>query len=227
MSRIMLISRCLLIAVWITGLKMPLAAAGNVATSSCLTTPRQTEGPYYPPDEQRRAMPDRDNDLTIIAHHTGSAQGQLIHLDGRVLDSTCRPLTGAFVEIWQASANGRYFHPRDVRNPSPLDPNFQYWGQATTDKDGRFVFRTVKPGSYQAGRGWTRPPHIHLKVDAPDRPSFITQLYFSGDPFQEADLILKGVPAAERPRVILRPDVPDDSGPSMHYRVDLVLPAVG
>jgi protocatechuate 3,4-dioxygenase beta subunit len=220
----MQISRLLLVAVWILGLKMTPGAAETVATSSCQTTPSQTEGPYYPPEEQRRAMLDRDNDLTTISQHEGTPQGQVVDLDGRVLDSSCRPLAGALVEIWQASANGRYFHPRDARNPSPLDPNFQSWGQATTDKDGRFSFRTVKPGSYQAGRSWTRPPHIHLKVQPLDHPRFITQLYFSGDPFQEADLILRAVPSAEQPRVILRPDISGSSTPAIRYRVDVVLP---
>ncbi|MEX5280425.1 MAG: protocatechuate 3,4-dioxygenase [Nitrospiraceae bacterium] len=177
-----------------------LARADELA---CLLTPPQTEGPYYPPQRQLDALLDKDSDLTVVKGKSGRATGQLLYVTGHLQDSHCRPIEGALAEIWQASANGRYHHPRDAGNPAPLDPFFQYWGKAVTDREGRYLFKTIKPGEYEADRGWIRPSHIHFKVRAPNGRDLTTQMYFAGDPHQEDDYILRRVPPAERSRVIV------------------------
>jgi protocatechuate 3,4-dioxygenase beta subunit len=171
----------------------------------CLMTPLQTEGPYYPVHDQL----DKDNDLTLVEGRSGRATGQVIYIRGRTRDAACRPIDGALVEIWQASANGRYNHPRDRGNRLPLDPYFQYWGKARTDREGRYLFKTIMPGRYQAGPGWTRPAHVHFKVHRPGMREMTTQMYFAGDPFHETDSILNDVPSAERSRVIVELEAPD------------------
>src|SRR2546430_3692171 len=61
------------------------------------------------------------------------------------------------VEIWQASASGRYTHPDDRNNAAPLDPNFQGWGKAVTDQEGHYLFKTILPGQYpEIGRASCR-----------------------------------------------------------------------
>jgi len=69
---------------------------------------------------------------------------------GRVLNRNGQPIQGARMEIWQANARGRYTHPGDV-NPAPLDPNFEGFAVLTTDAEGRYRMKTVKPGAYPAG----------------------------------------------------------------------------
>lgn len=185
-----------------------LAAAGTCVNPACLAaavrdlcamTPPQTEGPYYPVHDQL----DKDNDLTSVAGREGRAAGQVIYVRGRVQDRTCRPIEGARVEIWQASANGRYHHPRDQGNPAPLDPSFQYWGTTRTDREGGYLFKTILPGRYYAGRNWMRPAHIHFKIHRAGLPEVTTQMYFAGDPYHRGDYILNDVPAEERARVIV------------------------
>ena len=44
-------------------------------------------------------------------------------------------MRGAVVELWQANAAGRYFHPIDQRD-APLDPNFVGNGRIRTDEEG-------------------------------------------------------------------------------------------
>jgi protocatechuate 3,4-dioxygenase beta subunit len=183
---------------------LPSAVVGQAADTACPPTPRQTEGPYYPPKAQIDAMLDQDNDLTRVKGQADKATGQIVYVMGQVRDQHCRPVEGAVVEIWQASENGRYSHPRDRDNRVPLDPNFQYWGKNITDKDGRYLFKTIKPGSYQAGRNWTRPSHIHFKVSHSNFRLFITQMYFAGDAHQATDYILNDVPADQRDRVIVQ-----------------------
>ena len=134
-------------------------------------------------------MLDQDNDLTRLKGQSGKATGPLVYVLGQVRDRQCRPIEGAVVEIWQASENGRYSHPRDRDNRAPLDPNFQYWGKSVTDN-------------------WTRPPHIHFKVSYATFRPFITQMYFAGDAYQATDYILNDVPTDQRARVIVQLESP-------------------
>lgn len=182
-----------------------LGAVGIAATSSealaqamCGLTPQQPEGPFYPIDYQL----DKDNDLTRVQGGSARPQGQLIYVRGIVSDQNCAPVAGALVEIWQACATGKYNHKNDP-NPAPLDPNFQYFGQAITDDQGRYMFKTILPGAYPASSTWMRPPHIHYKVSKRAYSELITQLYFKDNPLNNKDLILKALPQAERQKVVV------------------------
>jgi protocatechuate 3,4-dioxygenase beta subunit len=201
-------------------------APDETAPGVCGATPRQTEGPYYPPALQRESQVDRDNDLTEVAGQAGQASGQTMYVTVQIRDIHCRPLAGAVVEIWQASANGRYRHPDENKNPRPLDPAFQYWGTDRTGTDGGYRFKTIKPGPYSIGRDRMRPSHIHFKVTHPSVDEFITQMYFVGDPHQDADRILNGIPAGERGRVIIAPDPPDQAKDkeALLCRFDITVP---
>ena len=151
-------------------------------------TPEQVMGPFYP---VLRPL-DHDMDLTTIQGQRGHAQGKLIHLTGRVLNSRGEPVRGARIELWQANTHGRYAHPTDI-NPAPLDPNFQGFGVQTTDAEGRYRFKTIKPGAYPinpVNPSNVRPPHIHFDVrGAKDR--LVTQMYFPDEPLNESDIIFK------------------------------------
>ena len=67
------------------------------------------------------------------------------------------------LEIWQANGAGRYTHPHD-RNPAAIDPNFDGYATVMTDSEGRYRFRTVKPGAYPVVADYWRPPHIHYDI---------------------------------------------------------------
>jgi protocatechuate 3,4-dioxygenase, beta subunit len=113
---------------------------------------------------------DADADLTVIGGGAGHAEGEVIHVMGRVLDARGAPVVGATVEIWQANAKGRYAHPAD-RNLAPLDPNFQGFGAQLTDGDGQYRFKTIKPAAYPINPmnpQRVRPPHIHFDVSGRD-----------------------------------------------------------
>lgn len=152
------------------------------------TTPRQTQGPFYPSRDQV----DKDTDLTRVRGSSETAQGRVIYVEGVVQDNDCQPVADAYVEIWQACASGRYNHPGDP-NPAPLDPHFQYWGIARTDANGNYRFKTIYPGAYPADENWMRPPHIHFKVHKWGYRELTTQLYFEGEPLNERDLILEAI----------------------------------
>ena len=77
-------SRRLLLATTVLPLRRALAA-------DLAATPAQTEGPFYP-----TAFPaDSDNDLVQMRGQAAHAMGTILHLHGRVLDGSGKPLPGA------------------------------------------------------------------------------------------------------------------------------------
>lgn len=160
---------------------------GRLRAQSRRTTPEQAQGPFYPvvkPD-------DRDSDLTNVRGMATRAQGLVIQVTGRVLNTQGQPVPGARVEIWQANAFGRYTHPLDG-NPEPLDPGFQGYGVQSTDESGSYSFRTVKPASYPVGENSRRPPHIHFIVTG-HSSRLVTQMYFEGETLNDTDPLLNSV----------------------------------
>lgn len=176
-----------------------IAGAAKAFAEACgLATPRETSGPFYPGDPKFRA----EYDLTRIPGAPREALGQRVFLNGVVQDEACNPVRGANVELWQACASGRYNHESDP-NPAEADPYFRYWSEAFTGADGRFAFKTIKPGPYPADVGWDRPPHIHFRVSALGYHELVTQMYFQGEELNEKDLILRQHPAQERELLIV------------------------
>jgi protocatechuate 3,4-dioxygenase beta subunit len=145
---------------------------------------------------------------------------------GRVLDTEGRPIRDAKVELWQANAHGRYAHPRDV-NPAPLDPNFQGYGVQTTDGEGQYRFKTIKPKAYPVNAmnpDAVRTPHIHFDI-AGANSRLVTQMYFPGEPGNEDDGIYGRLDAAERTAataVVLPADAAAEPD-SLVLRWDIVL----
>jgi protocatechuate 3,4-dioxygenase beta subunit len=205
---------------------MAVAGAG-LAVSGALTavlaeplkrTPGQILGPFYP----ILKPVDQDADLTTIAGKPGRAAGEVIYVSGRVVNAQGQPVQGAKVEIWQANTHGRYNHPSDT-NPAPLDPNFEGFAVLTTDGEGRYRFKTIKPGAYPAGPDLIRPPHIHFEVTGKTN-RLVTQMYFAGEPLNEKDPFLQSAgPNKGALIVTLRPPT-QDIDPSSRIAVwDIVL----
>lgn len=166
-----------------------------------LPTPPEIEGPFYPLEKPK----DEDFDLTRIQGHKKAAKGAVIELSGRVIDTSGAPIEDAMVELWQANAAGRYAHPRD-RSKNPLDPNFQGWAIVPSGKKGNFAFKTIKPGTYQAAKDWTRPPHIHFKVSKFGFKTLTTQMYFPGEKLNEIDGLLQRKKPREQALMIAKAD---------------------
>ncbi len=157
-------------------------------------TPALTIGPYYPD----RLPLDMDNDLLLINDSITPSAGQIMWVSGRVLDTGGTPVRGAVVEIWQADNNGAYLH---TASPATnREPNFQGYGKFETASDGRYVFRTVKPGIYP---GRTR--HIHYQIKTPGRGELVTQCHFEGEPLNSGDMLLNGITNAAQRQSVVRP----------------------
>ena len=175
----------------------------NQALARILSTPPQTEGPFYPVLKPL----DQDADLTMVGNSGKRAAGDLLLVQGQVLTPNDSPVTNALVEIWQTNAWGPYQDRRD-RSDMPWDPNFQGYGHATTNANGAYAFRTIRPAGY--GQGYfRRTPHIHFRISGSHFDRLTTQMYFAGETENANDGPLNRISdSATRKRLIvdLQPD---------------------
>jgi protocatechuate 3,4-dioxygenase beta subunit len=128
-----------------------------------------------------------------IARHV--KPGSECVLYGEVTDVHGKPLADAIVSVWQTGADGLYDIQEDPETPD-------YRGVFSTDKDGRYLIRTVRPVGYsipmdgpvgglvkaQARHGM-RPAHIHFLVSAPGYRELVTALYLRDDPHLADDVV--------------------------------------
>lgn len=105
---------------------------------------------------------------------------------GLLLDDRGEGVNDGKVQIWHADPNGVYDHP-SFPGQWDLYPDFQYYGTASTDNNGRFEFQTYRPGIYPQ-----RPiTHIHVRVFLGGELKLTTQMYFADeDPNYPESLIL-------------------------------------
>jgi protocatechuate 3,4-dioxygenase, beta subunit len=90
------------------------------------------------------------------------------------------PVASASVYVYQTDARG-YYHPDDAmgnRNPRLM-------ALLRTDAQGRYSYRTIRPGSYPGTRV---PQHIHYEVTAEGRGSRIFEIVFEDDPVMTAKI---------------------------------------
>lgn len=170
-------------------------ALGHVrpAHASALTpTPRVSEGPFYP-----QTFPaDVDNDLTRVTGKSGVAKGTVLDVTGRVLDTSGKPIVNARIEIWQCDVTGTYHHV----GYDAGDENFQGFGATTTDAEGRYRFRTIKPVPYPG-----RTPHIHYIVKPQNGKRLTSQMFIEGEAQNERDFLYRAVrDGKERERLVMK-----------------------
>ncbi|HEU0296619.1 MAG TPA: hypothetical protein VFR47_28035 [Anaerolineales bacterium] len=121
-------------------------------------TQQQTEGPYYTPN-----TPERNSLLEE------GMEGTRLILVGYVLDQNCQPLPNAWLDFWQADANGEYDNA-----------SYRLRGHQFTDSQGRYYLETILPGLYSS-----RPiEHIHVKVRPEGGEEVTSQLYFPQQPIE-------------------------------------------
>ncbi|RJK96577.1 protocatechuate 3,4-dioxygenase subunit beta [Paracoccus aestuarii] len=203
--------------------KTSVARSPRQAMLSLEATPSELTGPRFGHDD----IAPGDNDLITNYARTGDPVGERIIVHGRVLDENRRPVPHTLVEIWQANAGGRYRHKKDAYL-APVDPNFGGCGRTLTDADGRYAFRTIKPGAYP-WRNWVnnwRPAHIHVSVFGTSfAQRLITQMYFEGDPLIAHCPIVKSIPDPRAIAALIAPLDLNEARPldCLAYRFDIVL----
>jgi protocatechuate 3,4-dioxygenase beta subunit len=122
--------------------------------------------------------------------------GEPVVVQGRVTTPAGEAIAGAALDIWQTDGQGMY------ENQDPSQPDMNLRARVTTDADGRYCFKTVKPKAYSIpadgpvgrmlaamGRHPYRPAHIHLIVSAKGFQPVVTQLFDEADPYIDSDAV--------------------------------------
>jgi hydroxyquinol 1,2-dioxygenase len=143
-------------------------------------------GPFW-----RDSAPAVENGGSIVRSPT---PGIPMFVDAWVKDREGRPVAGARVDVWNASADGFY----ENQDPSQADWNLR--GTLTTDDEGHAWFRGIKPSGYPVpvdgptgnwlraqGRHNMRPAHIHFLISKEGFKTQFSQVYDAGDPNLETD----------------------------------------
>ncbi len=160
-------------------------------------TPSQTAGPYVHigliPHQAGLEAFDKPLGQAMVGPDT---PGERIRIEGRVLDGLGQPCRDVLVELWQASAAGRYD-----------EPGFRGWGRTGTDfETGLWFFDTVKPGSVPGRQGRGMAPHVTFwLVSRGINIGLATRMYFEDDPLNGQDPVLNIIePAVRRPTLVAR-----------------------
>ena len=144
----------------------------DISYGRLIRTPWQGEGPFYPD----RIPVDTDNDLVKNGDISVEAGGKILILNGMLVNLDSQPVKGASIEIWQTDKNGVYLHSGSFARKI-IDKKFQGFGRTKTDRNGRFLFRTIVPTEYTG-----RTPHIHMKLWREGKNILTTQLYILDPP---------------------------------------------
>jgi protocatechuate 3,4-dioxygenase beta subunit len=133
-------------------------ADAGASALACILSPEMTEGPYYIDNAKLRR------------NITEGQPGAPLALRLSVLDATtCKPIKGAAVDIWHASAGGKY----SGEQANGTVGRTYLRGIQRTDASGLALFKSIYPGWYQG-----RAVHIHVKVHVGGNVVHTGQLFF-------------------------------------------------
>jgi hydroxyquinol 1,2-dioxygenase len=144
-------------------------------------------GPFW-----RMNSPHTENGDSIVRSPT---PGPALFVNAWIKDQSGRPIEGVEIDVWHSSPEGFY------ENQDPVQADMNLRGKFTTDKDGHFSFRSVKPAGYPIpidgpvgdllraqGRHNMRPAHLHFLMYKAGFKTLISQVYVPDDPNIETDV---------------------------------------
>lgn len=126
------------------------------------------------PDAAAVIAPPPQDSLAVIPSLVDSTEpGTPLIVYGRLVESKTSASVGdAVIYVYQTDARGVY---------SPQGPSRpRLFAHLRSSPDGRFVFRTIMPGSYPDTR---TPRHIHFEIRKAGYDELITEIMFDDDPF--------------------------------------------
>jgi protocatechuate 3,4-dioxygenase beta subunit len=129
---------------------------GKITQGAIVTTPTETQGPYWIDEGLNRS------DIRSHTDGTLTQAGLPLYLTVNVSvlsGGVASPLTSAYVDIWHCNALGAYSdEPAGMGNPNTSG---QKWlrGYQITNSRGVVYFTTIYPGFYTG-----RCTHIHARV---------------------------------------------------------------
>lgn len=142
---------------------------GVAAPTTCTASCALTEGPCY------------SSQSVEIQDISYGYSGLPMRLYLQILDESCKPVSGATVDLWHVAPNGEYSGNDAVNENIAFctanDPNFTsklyFRGKQTTDANGIVYFDSCFPGWYSS-----RTIHIHMTISIGTTAYVTTQFGF-------------------------------------------------
>ncbi|HWJ73015.1 MAG TPA: dioxygenase [Kaistia sp.] len=144
-------------------------------------------GPFW-----RLNSPRTENGASIVRSPT---PGPVLFVNAWLKDQSGQPIAGAEIDVWHSSPDGLY----EQQDPAQADMNLR--GKFTSDAQGHFAFRSVKPAGYPipidgpvgdlvraTGRHHYRPAHLHFLAHKTGFKTLISQIYVNDDDKLETDV---------------------------------------
>ena len=141
--------------------------------------------------------------VTDVPHYANGAnicldgKGEPLVISGKVIDVGGNPINGALLDLWQANDEGFY----DVQQKG-IQPDNNLRGIFTTEADGSYWLRSVKPQHYaipddgpvgmlleKLERHPNRPAHVHFIVGGEGYKSVTTHIFSPDDPYLNSDAV--------------------------------------
>ena len=125
-------------------------------------------------------------------------KGEICLVLATVKDTKGKPIEGAKIDVWETDGHGLYDNQYEHRDKPDMR------GRLTTNKNGEFYFKCIKPVSYavpidgpvgklleQLHRTAFRPAHIHFRIWIPgdEYDELVTALYVHDDPYLTCDTV--------------------------------------
>jgi hydroxyquinol 1,2-dioxygenase len=144
-------------------------------------------GPFW-----RMNSPRTESGGSIVRSAT---PGPALFVNCWLRDQSGAPIADAEVDIWHSSPEGFY----EQQDPKQAEMNLR--GKFTTDAQGHFSFRSVKPAGYPipidgpvgdliraTGRHHYRPAHLHFLIFKEGFKTLISQIYVNDDERLDSDV---------------------------------------
>lgn len=153
----------------------------------------QTVGPYFHIGLQH---------LIDRAPSSDSVAQGIITIRGRVLDRDRAPVSDAMLEFWTVGT------PDSPLNGGTRKPDLPTgFRRSATDLDGRFSLTMPRPQAVPFEQRTLQAPHVLVLVFARGLlRQLVSRIYFHGDPANDSDPVLLGVPADRRRTLIAQAD---------------------
>lgn len=158
----------------------------NNGTNAATESSANLLGPFW-----REGSPRTENGGSLVRSFT---PGPALFFQGWVRDEQGNAVAGAEVDVWHASPVGLY------ENQDPEQAEMNLRGKFTTNANGEFSFRSIKPAGYpiptngpvgallRAQRRHNfRPAHLHFLIYKPGFKTVTSQIYSPDDPHLDTD----------------------------------------
>ena len=166
----------------VAAVALPALPLGWAALRSSEATSRTAAAPAAPAQDWAGAADGPANPSWKTKIVADNEPGDPLGLSGTIFQPDgVTPAKGITLYVYHTDARGYYTNEPASRQQAK--PRLRGWMR--TGDNGRYEFRTIRPGSYP---GTTAPQHIHTTLSGPGYPEYWIDSYlFEDDPYVSAE----------------------------------------